>query len=284
MVSTPESLIKDSFSNSVLAANLLNRLVLIAREAGEKILSIYNLPVSSWELEFKKDHSPFTLADRFSNEVICYGLRNLDQSIPIISEENKAVPYETRKDYEYFWLVDPLDGTKEFIKRNGEFTVNIALVHRTEVVLGVVGIPCLDKIYFAMKNEGAFRIVTDKPAERIRAAVFSLKDQGLKIAISRSHMNLETWKFIDDFRDTETITAGSSLKFMLIAEGSAHLYPRFGPTMEWDTAASQIIVEEAGGGVFIADSSSPLYYNKQEMRNPGFVAYGNNIDLLKSNN
>lgn len=274
MVTNPESPVKDSFRDLSQAANLLNRLVIIAKQAQQKILSVYEAPSGGWELEFKADNSPLTIADRLSNEIICAGLKELDEKIPVISEENKMIPYEKRKEFEYYWLVDPLDGTKEFIKRNGEFTINIALIHKSKVVLGLVGIPCQDKIYYAMKGQGAFRSEHNQAAVRLNAAEYDPDSNELTIAITRSHLNSETLDFINRFPQAKTIVAGSSLKFMLIAEGKVQLYPRFGRTMEWDVAASQIIVEEAGGKVLHSVNCEPLEYNKKDLSIEGFVVYG----------
>ena len=222
-------------------------------------------------VEIKDDNSPLTRADREANAIICEGLEQLNQKLPIISEENKAIPYEERKDYDYVWMVDPLDGTKEFIKRNGEFTVNIALIHKNRSIAGVVYAPAKDEMYFAVEGTGAYRVLE---SQNVRLVVnhYSTSDDGLRIVCSRSHLNDATQAFIDQFSNPEKVSTGSSLKFLIIAKGGAEIYPRLAPTMEWDTAAAQIILEEAGGSVLQADSSQPVQYNKEDLLNPQFIA------------
>lgn len=256
------------------SANILKSLVPLAVKAGEKILEIYNGETSAWKVETKTDNTPLTLADKHSNDIICRGLEQITPGIPIISEENKEIPYETRKNYSYFWLVDPLDGTREFLKRNGEFTINIALVRENKPVLGLVSIPCSNLIYYGMAGGGSFIMSKNLPARPVRAAAFSMSGTDLVIASSRSHMNEETQNYLSTFSSAMFVSKGSSLKFMMIAEGTAHIYPRFGRTMEWDTAASQIIVEEAGGTIVDCYSGQPLTYNKPGLDNPGFIAMG----------
>lgn len=244
----------------------------IARRAGQAILEIYNQE-EDFEVENKEDDSPLTKADRKANQIICEGLEALDPELPIVSEENKEIPYEERKDYEYFWLVDPLDGTKEFIKRNGEFTINIALVHRHRPVLGVVYVPVSDELYWAVDRAGSF-LVKRGEVWRLQAASFSMSDTGLKVVTSRSHLNEATKDFVDGLKEPDTLAKGSSLKFIVLASGEAHLYPRLGPTMEWDTGAAQIILEEAGGKIVVKTSKETLRYNKKDLKNPHFIAYG----------
>lgn len=244
----------------------------IAKDAGDAIMKIYNS--ADFGVEHKADDSPLTLADKAANDVICDGLKKLGIPFPIISEENKAVPYETRKNYSYYWLVDPLDGTKEFIKRNGEFTVNIALVRHQNPVMGVVYAPVLDEMYWAIKDEGAY-LEKDGTTTRLEASSFSLSDANLKVVCSRSHLNADTQAFVDALTTPDLVPQGSSLKFLIMAKGQAHVYPRLGLTMEWDTGAAQIVLEEAGGSVIDENTKAPLLYNKENMLNPYFVAYGN---------
>ena len=244
----------------------------IAKKAGEAILKIYH-EADDFGIQQKDDNSPLTLADQAANKVICEGLEKLDLQFPIISEENKTVHFQERKDYEYYWLVDPLDGTKEFIKRNGEFTVNIALVHRQRPVLGVVYTPVVDEMYFAAKGEGAF-FEKNNTITSLHAADFSKKDKHLGVVCSRSHLNEATEKFIAELDEPELVATGSSLKFLILAKGQAHLYPRLAPTMEWDTGAAQIILEESGGAVLQAENGEPLLYNKENLLNPFFIALG----------
>jgi 3'(2'), 5'-bisphosphate nucleotidase len=253
--------------------DLSERVIAIARDAGAAILGIY-ANEADFNVEKKSDDSPLTKADRAANTVICDGLAKLPQVFPIISEENKAIPYEERKDFELFWLVDPLDGTKEFIKRNGEFTVNIALVDGQQPVFGVVYAPVLDEVYWAIKGQGAWMLKGDEKT-MLHALPFQLSDPGLKVVCSRSHLNEGTQAFIDALDAPEKVSRGSSLKFLLMAKGDAHVYPRLGPTMEWDTGAAQIVLEEAGGSVIDEETKEPLRYNKENLLNPYFIAYGN---------
>lgn len=253
--------------------DLIPELCTIAVEAGAAILNIYK-DCEGIEIIKKADDSPLTAADQASNTVICEGLEQLPLKYPIVSEENKAVPYEVRQGYEYYWLVDPLDGTKEFIKRNGEFTVNIALIHQGKVVLGVVYAPVLDELYWATKGEGAF-LKKEGSTQQIQAPPFTMQDKGIQVVCSRSHLNEETKAFIEVLDAPNLVSKGSSLKFLLLATGQAQLYPRVAPTMEWDTAAAQIVLEEAGGKVLQYNTMDTVIYNKENMLNPYFVAYGN---------
>lgn len=256
--------------------SIIESLIKISKDAGAAILEIYN-SASDIEIVSKEDNSPLTKADRAANAVIVAGLEKLEFQFPIISEENKLVEYKDRKDYKYYWLVDPLDGTKEFIKRNGEFTVNIALIKGNQPVMGFVYAPVLDKMYYAVKNEGAF-IIENGVKSTLKAPQFTMKDKSLNVVCSRSHLNEGTQKFIDALTEPERVSKGSSLKFLLIASGEAHLYPRLAPTMEWDTGAAQIVLEEAGGKVINNETGLPLAYNKENLLNPFFVAYGNLVE------
>ncbi len=243
----------------------------IAREAGAEILKIYDQ--EDFGVETKDDDSPLTRADQASNDVINRKLRELTFQAPIISEENKEVPYSERSQYTRFWMVDPLDGTKEFIKRNGEFTVNIALVDTNKPIIGVVYIPVKDELYYAVAGKGAYQLVDGTP-QRLEASTFKASDAGLKIVASRSHLNDATKAYMEQFQEPEIVSAGSSLKLLLLAQGAAHVYPRLAPTMEWDICAAQIVLEEAGGKVINRETNLPLAYNKESLRNPEFVAYG----------
>lgn len=246
-------------------------LIDISIQAGDKIMEVYQS--ADFSVEKKSDDSPLTMADSESNEIICEGLEKLEIKFPIISEENKAISYETRKDYEYCWMVDPLDGTKEFIKRNGEFTTNIALIHQGIPIMGVVYAPVLEQVYYAIKGEGAW-MGKNGQTKRLKSNSFTMQDPGLRVVCSRSHLNPETQAYVDDLLLPETVSKGSSLKFLILAEGGAELYPRLAPTMEWDTAAAHIILEEAGGKVIEASSGHPLKYNKENLLNPHFYATG----------
>lgn len=255
---------------------LAEQVIQIAETAGVAILDIYQNE-ADFNVELKSDDSPLTKADRAANAVICAGLEKLSNKFPIVSEENKAIPYDERKDFEYYWLVDPLDGTKEFIKRNGEFTVNIALVQNQQPVFGVVYAPVLEEMYWAIKGEGAWMKKGDQ-VQKLAANTFTMSDVGLKVVCSRSHLNEGTQAFIDALDQPEKVSQGSSLKFLLMAKGAAHVYPRLGPTMEWDTGAAQIVLEEAGGKVIDEETKKPLRYNKENLLNPYFIAYGNLAD------
>lgn len=236
-----------------------------AQDASGEILKIYES--GDFSIEAKSDDSPLTLADKASHKAI---VAKLDATgLPILSEEGRLVPYSERKGWEYFWMIDPLDGTKEFIKKNGEFTVNIALIHGGKPILGVVFTPVLGEMFWAVKGDGAF-----KDGSKLQVNKFSTADEGLKVVASRSHLNDDTKQYLNTLHNPEIVSKGSSLKLLMVAEGSADLYPRYAPTMEWDTAAAQIVVEEAGGTVTIKDEDSAVRYNKEDLLNPHFLVAG----------
>ncbi|WP_346856178.1 3'(2'),5'-bisphosphate nucleotidase CysQ [uncultured Draconibacterium sp.] len=255
-----------------------------AIQAGEEILKIYNDPEQDFSVERKADNSPLTIADKLSHTIIEAAL--LKTPYPILSEEGKAIDYKERKQWQKFWLVDPLDGTKEFIKRNGEFTVNIALVESGDPVVGIIFVPVTKTLYFGEVGQGAWKldavsIVEDWIIERIKQNGIRLPevDAGRKFTAvgSRSHSNEETVVYIkkleEEFGKIEIISKGSSLKICMVAEGSADVYPRFGPTMEWDTAAGHAIAVAAGKNVTLADHKTPLKYNKEDLLNPFFIVH-----------
>jgi 3'(2'), 5'-bisphosphate nucleotidase len=252
-----------------LIPNIL-QVITIAEKAGEAVMGIYSQ--SDYAESYKVDSSPVTLADITSQKIIVEFLRKLAPELPILSEESKMASYEERKSWENYWLVDPLDGTKEFIKRNGEFTVNIALIEGGTPVLGVVCAPSLGITYYAMKGKGAFKKEDDGNVRKIRVSDY--KKNTLKVVASRSHKSERLENFLKRLGSKivpfECISMGSSLKLCLVAEGIAHLYPRLGPTMEWDTAAAQCIVEEAGGMV-VDMRGNPLRYNKETLLNEDFI-------------
>lgn len=259
-------------SYSMSFTHLIPELLKTVREASEAILKIYH-HAADFGVENKSDKSPVTTADKAANEIICRRLEALSIKYPIISEESKQLPYELRKEWEYCWLVDPLDGTKEFIKRNDEFTINIALIEKNKPVLGMIYIPCLQEAYWAVKGEGAYML--KKGIQQVLAvAEFRETDENLNIVCSRSHMNSATLAFMDKYHEPNIVSVGSSLKFMMLAKGEAHLYPKIGHTSEWDTAAAQIILEEAGGQILHFDTLQPLFYNKEDLLNPWFLAMG----------
>ncbi len=263
---------------------LIPLLLAISRNAGTAILEVYG---SEFTVEHKDDRSPLTLADRRSHEVIVKGLKGLEgMDIPVLSEEGRSMPFEERRGWELFWLVDPLDGTKEFVKRNGEFTVNIALIQNGSPVLGVIYLPVKGICYFGARDTGSFRLAASLIDDRVSFDDVVVQAERLPdaapasrftVAGSRSHMSPETEAYIHGLRkqhgDIAFISAGSSLKFCLVAEGRADVYPRFAPTMEWDTAAGQAIVECAGGAVLRTDTPKPLEYNKETLLNPYFLVF-----------
>lgn len=247
-------------------------IVQIAKKAGDVIMDVYD-NYDNIGVQQKADDSPLTLADQKANDVIMQGLQNLSILYPIVSEENKAIPYAERKGYERLWIVDPLDGTKEFIKRNGEFTVNIALIENGRSILGVIYAPAMDLTYWAVDGIGSFKEV-DGHYQSIQASSFTPDQSNVRIVCSRSHLNDATQACVDAFDQPELVATGSSLKIALLAEGVADFYPRMGPTMEWDIAAAQIILEEAGGSLIRVDDKSSLAYNREDMLNPSFLAFG----------
>ena len=249
--------------------DLLNSIENLAIEAGKAILEIYNS--ADFGVEMKSDDSPLTKADLASHNVIDKGLQELTPDIPVLSEESASIAFAERQSWKKYWLVDPLDGTKEFIKKNGEFTVNIALIENGKSVVSVVYVPVQDISYTAALGYGAFKksenqrqqIHVKKPARNIPVVVGS-----------RSHMSDDVKNYLQDLGTHELTSMGSSLKFCLVAEGKADLYPRLGLTSEWDTAAAQCIVEQAGGHVVTLDNQALRYNTKESLLNPFFMVYG----------
>jgi 3'(2'), 5'-bisphosphate nucleotidase len=261
--------------------------LLAAKRAGEAILDVYG---SDFAVEQKDDKSPLTLADKRSHEIIMDVLEQAitvnNCTVPVLSEEGRGIPFDERKEWEYFWLVDPLDGTKEFVKRNGEFTVNIALIQKHKPVLGIIYIPVKDVFYFAAINFGTYKLensenLTDNLSikelldKSQRLPLTNNNKSSLTVIGSRSHTSEEFSGFVKQLNEkygkVEFIYSGSSLKLCLVAEGRADVYPRFGPTMEWDTAAGQAIVEQAEGRVMDIQTREPLRYNKEDLLNPFFI-------------
>jgi len=247
----------------------------IAILAGDEILHFYNTDI---EVTHKDDSSPLTKADLASNKFIIDSLHSLDSEIPILSEES-FVDWRTRKNWTKYWIVDPLDGTKEFIKKNDEFTVNIALVENNNPILGVIFVPAKSTLYFAQKGFGSFtldtKIALNSLDEAKKIAVSKLSNQ-VRVIGSRSHSNNAFTNWVDEkFPNAEIIQAGSSLKFCLIAKGDADIYPRFGPTSEWDIAAGHIILNEAGGKILTLENKEINYNEKESVLNPEFIASNN---------
>ena len=257
---------------------LLKTAINASIEGGHAIMKVY---ASEFSVEHKEDKSPLTLADKNCNEVIESFLKNTN--IPILSEEGAKIPYSVRKDWEYSWLVDPLDGTKEFIKRNGEFTVNIALIHEGNPVMGVIYVPVKEDLYFALDGMGSYKksscVDTIDDLENLISVSCSLPIKSERdsyvVVGSRSHMSKETEAFFDqkkiDYGNVEVMAVGSSLKLCMVAEGKADAYPRYAPTMEWDTGAGHAIAKFAGFSVKQYNSSAEVIYNKEDLLNPWFL-------------
>lgn len=272
--------------------------LLASKEAGLAVLDVYN---QDFDVSYKEDKSPLTLADQRSHNIIVDHLNDPSgKSLPILSEEGKDIPFEQRRAWEYFWLIDPLDGTKEFIKRNGEFTVNIALIYQHRPVLGVIFAPVNNVFYFAAEDFGAYRLKNSNAIDLLKGKASGIKrdsvlkeiikhsdrlphyntpldthDSRLVIVGSRSHPSKEFEAFVETMRkkheNVKVVSSGSSLKLCLVAEGKADIYPRLGPTMEWDTAAGQAIVEQANGSVLNYETCEPLQYNKKNLLNSWFI-------------
>lgn len=258
----------------------IERIIDIAKKAGDKILSVYE---KDFEVEFKADESPLTEADKLSHSVIVEGLAQLGLDIPVLSEEGRDIPFEERKAWTSFWLIDPVDGTKEFVNKNGEFTVNIALIEAGMPVLGVVYAPVKHWLYYAKQGDGAFKEEhLDEHARTLALPVKEDRQEGeIRVVASKSHLSPETQRFIDDliphYPKLTTQSIGSSLKICLVAEGLADIYPRLGPTMEWDTGAAHAIALEAGKKLEKFDFEhgyQPHRYNKPNLLNDWFVVHG----------
>ncbi len=262
-----------------MISDILKIAIKASLEAGEIIMKIYD---TAFEVKLKDDKSPLTEADKQANEIINSYLQ--PTNIPIISEENRQTEYSIRKNWQTCWVVDPVDGTKEFIKRNGEFTVNIALVTNQKPVLGVIYVPAVKVLYVADVNAKiAFKAELDSHKSTIDSIMKiaqpikpqRVSEELVRVVGSRSHMNQETIDFIDTLKqggnDVEIVSKGSSLKFCLIAEGNADVYPRYAPTMEWDTAAGQAVCNAVGVAVISKETNKPLLYNKENLLNPWFL-------------
>ena len=263
---------------------LLSCAVRAALLAGKDILNIYNDPAADFAIERKADNSPLTIADKRAHARIMSELEAT--SIPVLSEEGKHTDYAVRKTWKTLWIVDPLDGTKELIKRNGEFTVNIALVNNGTPVMGVIYVPVSRTLYFAEDNTGAYKLtdvdyrsaglsIDDLTERADRLPLDQADTKGFVVVASRSHLSPETSDYIrrleQTYGDVHIISCGSSLKICSVAEGAADIYPRFAPTMEWDTAAGHAIARAAGKNIYQADEKTPLRYNKEDLLNPWFI-------------
>lgn len=257
---------------------LLNTAIKAALEAGKAILEIYHS--GEFDVEIKGDNSPLTIADTASHNVIMSFLAKTN--IPVLSEEGKSIDYKVRKDWKQLWIVDPIDGTKEFIKRNGEFTVNIALIEKQRPLIGVIFVPVTGELYFSSKEMGAFKVKVDLESFDVESLIsngnklpLQREDNTFTIVASRSHMSPETETYVQEMRDihgdVHLISKGSSLKLCMVAEGTADCYPRFAPTMEWDTAAGQAICEHAGYKVIDWVAKEDMLYNREELLNNWFL-------------
>ncbi len=259
---------------------MINTAIKSAILAGKEILGIYNDPSSDFSIEKKADNSPLTIADKASHKIIAAELEKT--GIPVLSEEGNSIEYSERKNWNTFWLIDPLDGTKEFIKKNGDFTVNIALIENGAPTLGIIYVPVSETLYFGSKEDGAWKLelpADDCSLDQIKAIGQKLPQDNTsdsyRVVGSRSHMNSETEDYLNELRkqhsEIEIVSRGSSLKICMVAEGSANEYPRFGPTMEWDTAAGHAIANAAGKKLWLTDFSQELQYNKENLLNPYFI-------------
>lgn len=268
--------------------NLLSTAIGAAVRAGYKIMEVYNS--DDFQVNLKSDRTPLTLADRLAHEEIKNSLTKT--FIPVLSEEGRNIVYEERKGWDYFWVVDPLDGTKEFIKRNGEFTVNIALILEQYPVLGVIYVPVTGKLYYSIKDEGAFMVSSLTASPNFEASFKALQSQSIKLPLpieresivvveSRSHSTPETIQYISNLSERypklELLPVGSSLKMCMIAEGKADIYPRLSLSNEWDTAAGQAIIEGAGFKVVTYETGERLSYNKEELVNPWFIVTNSRV-------
>ena len=251
-----------------------NDMIKIASEAalmaGEEIMKIYN---DSEFIDFKKkkDNSPLTKADRASHNIISKILKNT--KIEIISEEKKIAEFDKRKKWKYYWLVDPLDGTKEFIKKNGEFTVNIALIKNNIPYIGIVYCPTFKTLYWNDPKTGSYKKHINNVIKLKKREEINFKDPNLRVVTSRSHMNKETEGFLTKLNKPKIVPVGSSLKILFLAENNADIYPRYGPTMEWDTAAAHAIANGSNVKLFKSNDKSEISYNKKNLLNPFFLAY-----------
>jgi 3'(2'), 5'-bisphosphate nucleotidase len=284
-----------------LIENCLASALVAAKKAGDEILEVYHGKI---DVTYKEDDSPLTLADERAHRSIVENLPSVStKDIPILSEEGKDIPYEQRAEWEYLWLVDPLDGTKEFVKRRDEFTVNIALIEKSRPIVGVVFLPAVGSLYFAAEGFGAYKVddvntvgqllddagnsagntlqlasVVDRAAKLPLPRAAGRTSSQINLVGSRSHGIEALSDFVEKMKENYDtvgfVPAGSALKFCLVAEGKADLYPRFGPTMEWDTAAGHCVVEQSGGAVVRMSEKTPLDYNKRDLLNPHFICLG----------
>ncbi|MDG2228487.1 MAG: 3'(2'),5'-bisphosphate nucleotidase CysQ [Gammaproteobacteria bacterium] len=259
-----------------LNQNIIDEVINTSLIAGEAILDIYR---TNFDIEIKKDFSPLTQADLASHEIILSSLKKLTPNIPILSEESSEIPYEQRSGWIDYWLVDPLDGTKEFINKNGEFTTNIALISENRPIFGVIYAPAIKEIYWGSHLSGSFMQISGKKPKKI--SVKSKASNITNVVSSRSHKSDTEEHFLNKIGDHKEHQIGSSLKFCLLASGKADIYPRFGPTSEWDIAAGDAILSYAGGGIVDSEKNNILYNIKEDLLNGSFFAFTNRETMDK---
>lgn len=248
--------------------NFIQGFIKLIKECNDIVIDIYN---TDFNVISKEDESPLTLADKECNDHICNYLKNIKiNNSGIISEEIKNDTYDKRRNLEWTWLIDPLDGTKEFVKKNGQFTVNIGLCQNGTPVFGIVSIPVTGEIYYGIKDVGSFKLVDDKVI-KLQIKEKDLSKEGLKIVASASHLNEETKKYINKLKNPVIVNTGSSIKLLWVAENKADIYPRIAPTSEWDTCAAHAVVKYAGGKVLQYDTNNEVIYNKENLLNPYFI-------------
>jgi len=262
-------------SKFLISDEIIQSVIEITKQAGAVIMDVYK---TNFEIHIKNDKSPVTEADTRANDIITEGLLNIAPDIPVLSEEGRDIPFEERSKWESFWLVDPLDGTKEYIKKNDEFTVNIAYMEHSKPIFGVVYAPALDELYWGSIEKGAFKSVAGDSFNPIR--VKSELNDPVQIATSRSHPSPKMDNFLAQFDTFDLHPMGSSLKICSVADGTVHFYPRLGPTMEWDTAASHALINSAGGELIRYGTNLTLEYNKEDLLNPEFIA--GNLNSIES--
>jgi len=262
----------------------IKKLIKISKNAGDAIMDIYE---SEFDVNFKSDQSPLTKADILSNKIICQSLKKITPDVPILSEESSSIPYRERSKWNQYWLIDPLDGTKEFIKKNGEFTTNIALIYKNRPIFGMIHVPVSNEIFWGSKEMGSYHINGSSLSNKKKISVSQKTNDNLRIVSSRSHPSGDLKRLLDKLENFELVSIGSSLKFCLIAKGEADCYPRFGPTSEWDSAAGEAILEAAGGSVVKLNGETLKYNLKKDFINPSFFAINHKNDyfgLLKEVN
>ena len=251
---------------------LIENLIKISKKAGDAIMDIYE---SEFNVDIKSDKSPLTKADLLSNKIICSSLKEITPEIPVLSEESSDIQYKDRLRWKDYWLVDPLDGTKEFIKKNGEFTTNIALISGNRPILGVIHVPAINETFWGSNEIGAYHLIGNSLSNKKRISVSKERKSELRIVCSRSHPSGGLKKLLDKLGKYKLVNTGSSLKFCIVAKGEADCYPRLGPTSEWDTAAGEIIAESAGANIVDLKNKAIKYNQKDDYLNPYFLVSNN---------